>query len=49
MFGGQHTEEGEKYLYETPDVYEEVLLWNVFFLMRTKLGGIEKIHKVDGR
>ena len=43
--GGDHTEEGEKYLRENPVIYDEVILWYRLHQQRIIFGNEEGIHK----
>ena len=42
--GGQHTEEGERYLVENPIIYREATDWDYFYQQRKSLGEIYIIH-----
>lgn len=44
--GGQHTEEGEKYLVENPKLYNQAMEWDLICEYRRGMGDNEKIHKI---
>lgn len=43
--GGEHTEEGEKYLMEHPKIYMDAMEWDFFYFHRVSFGDTESIHK----
>jgi len=43
--GGQHTEEGEKYLIENPKLYKHAMEWDLICAYRISFGNNEGIHK----
>ena len=45
--GGQHTEEGEKYLIENPQLYNQAMEWDLLCEYRMGMGGDERIHKIE--
>lgn len=43
--GGEHTEEGEKYLIDHPKIYMDVMEWDFLQWHRVRLGDTDLIHK----